>query len=98
MSNHAYLIPTKFENARTGDIDYGFRIFDDYAEANVFPWDLESIPDDDLECLRLCLQSKYEAVQGILEHIRENEKPITIGAVVYSWDEIKACFEKDEDD
>ena len=98
MSNHAFIIPTKFENLRTGDVDYGFRVFDDYAEANVFPFDLEKVPDDDLECLRLCLESEYVPVQELLDHIRVQELPITIGSVVYSWEDIKDCFEESEED
>jgi hypothetical protein len=96
MPNYAYIIPTKFENVRTGRIDYGFRVFDDYAEANVLPWDLESIPDDDLECLRLCLESEYESVKGILNYVEDNQMPLMIGEVAYSWEEIKDCFEKEK--
>ncbi|MBD3262034.1 MAG: hypothetical protein GF334_10290 [Candidatus Altiarchaeales archaeon] len=94
MPNQAFIIPTKFENIRNGKVNYGFRVFDDYAEGIVWlPYDMEKIPEDDLECLQLVMNSEDEIPISILDHVLEYETPAIIGDVTYSWDQIKHLFE-----
>lgn len=98
MPNQAFVIPTKFENIRNGEIQYGFRTFDDYAEGITWlPYDMEKIPDDDLECLRIVLDSDDTATIGVMDNILMWQSPVTIGNVLYSWEEIKGLFGMEDD-
>jgi hypothetical protein len=92
MANRGTIQPTKFENVRTGHIDFGVRVYDDEGQTYDNTWD--SIPDDDLEVLELVLKSKDDTIVGILGFIQEYEKGIYIGEVWYTWDQIKHLFKE----
>jgi len=91
MSNQVYLLPTEFKSTRTGEIERGFRVFDDYDQGYEVLFEGE-IPDDDLQCLRLCREAEDAGVRGIIEDLEENQKGLTIGETFYSWEEIEGCF------
>jgi len=91
-SNNVYLIPTEFKNVRTGEIEKGIRVFDDYASSYYVLFEGE-LPEDDLDLLRLALECDERAVREILDSIQEESKGIVIGSTYYSWEEIKEVFE-----
>ena len=95
MSNHIVIQPTQFMNVRSGSSTLGVRVYDDYFHTYDNTW--ESIPDDDLEILKLVLEMDNEVVCSMMEFLKENQKSIEIGEEYYSWDEIKHLFLTDEE-
>ena len=89
MSNEVILEPTEFKDVRSGFISKGFRLFDDHA--SMYCNNMESIPDDDLEFLKLIMETYFydETLIGIIEYLNENEEAITIGGTTYSYRKIK---------
>jgi hypothetical protein len=88
MSNRPAVIPTKFEDVRSGHVSHGFRIYDEYGKdyGNLF----DSIPDDDLEFLKAVIDSGLsDTGKGILDWCREEQVGLHIGDQFYEWDEIK---------
>ena len=49
--NRIYIEPTKFTNLRDGEEYFGWRAFDDYAQAYDNTWEKADIPDDDISFL-----------------------------------------------
>ena len=103
MSNRMFIVPTEFKDIRTGHITKGVRCSDDYANFYSNLW--ESIPNDDLEFLALCLEefyfeSKYSAIDKnkeyhmFFEWIVENQKGVWIGETYYEWGQIKHLFSR----
>jgi len=54
MANRVFIEPTEFKNTRTGDIDFGVRMWDNFESwyGDAFG----SLPDDDLELLTAILR------------------------------------------
>ena len=95
MSNHIVIQPTQFVNVRSGSSTLGVRVYDDYGHTYDNTW--ESIPDDDLEILKLVLEMDNEVVRSMMEFLKEDQKSIEIGGEYYSWDKIKHLFLIDEE-
>lgn len=93
MSNRVNIEPTKFENVRTGEVSLGVRVYDD--EGCFYDNSWESIPDDDLEVLRIAYQQASTGVSELLAYVYESEKGLYIGGTWYEWDEIKSVFEQE---
>lgn len=92
MSNRAVLEPTKFISVRSGRESYGYRFYDDYA--GTYCNNLDSIPEDDLEFLKLVMESGLDEVgRGIMDFIIEEEHGVYIGDTWYEWDKIKHVFD-----
>ena len=88
MSNTVYLEPTEFKNIRTGDIDKGFRMFDNYGKT--YDNTLESVPDDDLELLELVLTSYAdEVIGGMVDYLLDNKEDMYIGGTLYTYKQIE---------
>jgi hypothetical protein len=71
MSNRLHIIPTKFEDVRTGEVGYGWRAFDDYYNEYSNMWD--SIPDDNLEFFDLvladgCFSENEDALESAISY------------------------------
>lgn len=94
--NRATLQATVFENRPQGDKTYGYRIYDDYA--NAYNNILESIPDDDLELLTIAIDSEDPVIVGIIESCLENQDGLYIGDEWYGWDQIKHLFTESNSD
>lgn len=88
MPNTVTIEPTIFENARTGEKTYGYRIYDD-TEA-FYNNNLKSIPDDDLDVLEEALQDNN--ARYMFEFIKEYQRGVEIGGIYYEWEEIKELF------
>jgi len=86
MSNRATIQLTKFEDVRTGEVSYGCLIYDDYAMACQM-WD--TIPDDNLECLRLAIDKSDDVATGIFDFLQENEKGCYVSDEWYDWEAIQ---------
>jgi len=91
MGNRVTIEPTKFENVRSGESTYGVRVYDDHAQSYDNNW--ESIPDDDLEVLKLVTYCSDEAISAMMSFVQENEKGIEIGDTWYEWEQIKSIFD-----
>jgi hypothetical protein len=91
MSNTLTLIPTKFQDIRSGDVTYGYRIFDSYDDSYSNTW--ESIPDDDMEFLKMVLDETVEnysqVVLEMFNFLQENEKGLDIDGTFYDFEDIK---------
>lgn len=87
MSNRITVEPTKFVDVRSGQETFGYRIFDDYGCC--YDNTLESIPDDDLELLKIVCENETDGVLAMIDFVTENENGIEIGGVFYDHEEIK---------
>lgn len=87
MSNIATIQPTIFQNHGTENKTYGVRVYDNYGQAYDNTWD--SIPDDDMEILRLIKDNDNEIISAIIDFVVEEEEGIMIGEEYYEWDIIK---------
>lgn len=85
--NRVTIEPTKFHNQRSGEITFGFRMYDDEGQSYDNTW--ESIPDDDLEVLDKVMQSDDFQVIGMLDFLLEHGLGLNIGNIFYAWDNIK---------
>jgi hypothetical protein len=88
--NTVCIEPTKFISARSGNESFGYRIYDDNAQAYDNTWD--AIPDDDMAVLRLVAESDNEEVQAMLSFVAENQKSIQIGGEFYAFEDIQALL------
>lgn len=88
MSNSVVIEPTRFVSARSGEVTFGYRAYDDYA--GTYCNNLPSIPDDDLEFLRAVVDNGIdETLAGLISYCRETEKGLCIGDTFYDWDSVK---------
>jgi hypothetical protein len=93
MSNRANLERQKVTKIKTGETLNQLLLFDDYGENTYI---VESIPDDDLECLIECIKQHKEEQyrQGVLDNTYESEKGISIDGTWYDWEEIYPLFKE----
>lgn len=90
--NRVTLQPTVFINHPRGDKTYGYRMYDDYGQTYCNLW--ESIPDDDLEIVRLALEDGDDIAQSMFGFILEHGYGLYIGGEWYGWDKIKHLFQE----
>jgi hypothetical protein len=89
--NQINIEPTRFESVRTGDVTYGVRVYDSYANAYDNLW--ESIPDDDLEVFALVRDSDNDQIVAMIDFLLEHQNGCYIGGEWYEWEQIKHLFE-----
>jgi len=89
MSNHVVIQPTEFKNIPQGTSTLGVRIYDNYGVSYDNTW--KSIPDDDLEIFKMCID--LECGLPFFEYILEHNASVSIGDVLYDWEQIKHFFE-----
>jgi len=80
------LVGTTFTET-TGDVSYGFRMYDEYEKTycNI----LESPPpEDDLELLQVALEYTDDISKAMFDFMREHETGLTINGTYYDWEEI----------
>ncbi len=91
MSNPVTIEPTMFTDVRSGVVSYGYRVFDSYDKHYENTW--ESIPDDDMEVLRMVLtdavDSFSEVIIDMFQSLLENENGLEIGDTFYDFEDIK---------
>ncbi len=94
--NRVTIEPTIFVNARSEHKSQGVRVYDNYAQTYCNTWD--SIPDDDLEVLKLVAKMDDENVKAMLEHLIEEEKGVEIGGEFYAWEVIRPILVPEKPD
>lgn len=92
MSNLVCVDSITFVNNKTKEKNYGACIYDGYGKGYLN--DLESIVDNDLELLKILVDSDDEVIQGIISHVRESEKGMMICETWYDWEEIENILNK----
>lgn len=106
MSNQVCLVSTKFSNVKTGDVSFGYRLYDGYEATynnSRFPyegskgWDGktdQTFPDDDLDTLKEAMKlfDDDEVAKVMFKFIKDNEGRIEIDGTWYDWNEIKELF------
>lgn len=93
MSNLVCVDSITFVNNKTKEKTFGACIYDGYGKGYVN--DLESVVDNDLELLKILVDSDDEVIQGIIGHVRESEKGMMLCDTWYDWDEIKNVLDKE---
>jgi hypothetical protein len=89
--NDIHLEPTQFVNVRSGKVTYGVRGHDD--EGQFYDNTLDSIPDDDLDFLRMvCDECTDQTLEAMLDFAREHQKGIWIGETYYPYGKIKSIL------
>lgn len=85
--NRITIEPTKFVDVRSGVETYGYRMYDEYGSA--YDNTLRSIPDDDLELLKIVVENDNDVIRDMLNHLVETKNGLEIGNVFYEYSEIK---------
>lgn len=93
--NEINLCPTRFENARSKLITYGYRIFDDNTAIYFNGW--ESIPDSNLEFIAQIVEDcndnvAPEGVKELLLHVYEHELAVYVDDYSYRFHQIAATL------
>jgi hypothetical protein len=91
MSNRTYIEPTEFISVRSGKKDFGFRMYDDYT--GTYKLFDSSIPDDDMDFLKLVLENLDDVSRDMIDFIRETQSHLYIGDTLYTYEEIKKVLE-----
>ncbi|UCG02539.1 MAG: hypothetical protein JSW11_00815 [Candidatus Heimdallarchaeota archaeon] len=81
--------PTEFKNVRTGEITYGFRMYDDHGQTYDNTW--ETIPDDDMEVLSLIMESSDKETEEMIDDTIGTG--LYIGNEWYPWKEIEHLWD-----
>ncbi len=87
--NRVFIEPTKFTNLRGGEESFGWRAFDDYAQAYDNTWSKKDMPDDDIAFLKRVLEtSNDEALWAMLDFCGDNERGVHVGDTFIDWPEL----------
>ena len=93
MSNAICFEPTKFEDLRTGEISYGYRAYDTTESTYCNTW--ESVPDDDLQFLRLVFQDDNPIVESIVEFMQEERIGCWVGDEYIEWADLEKLLDEE---
>ena len=89
------IIPSEFKNVHTGEISFGYRLFDDYVIYFEDKW--EKLPEDDMEFLREVINNiKYynnAEVMNAFSFLLATNNSITIGNTTYNCEQVKEIIE-----
>lgn len=92
--NRIYIEPTKFTNLRGNEAYYGWRAYDDYAQAYDNTWEQGEIPDDDFAFLKRVLEtSNDETLRSMMDFCAENERGVYVGNTFIDWPELSPLLE-----
>lgn len=87
MSNKVIIEPTEFKNTRTGIISYGYIIYNDSDRS--YDNTLDSIPENDLELLKLVLESNDIVIDELIADVFDCETGLYFGSTYYEFEQIK---------
>jgi hypothetical protein len=93
MANRFYLDREIVKKVKDQDSIPVLKIYDDYGTDCYI---VESLPEDDLDCLKMCIDLYKEErceQDNVLDGLFESEKGINIDNTFYDWDEIKHLFD-----
>ena len=89
------IIPSEFKNVRTGEISYGYRLFDEYVIDFEDKW--KAIPEEDLEFLREVIKTikhyNNAEVMNAFFFLLEYKNSITIDNTEYSYEQVKEIIQ-----
>lgn len=88
--NRVYIEPTKFTDLRSGEESFGWRAFDDYAQACDGSWSKTDIPeDDDVAFLkRVLATSEDDALWAMIDFCSDFRQGIHVGDNFVDWPEL----------
>ncbi len=89
------LVATKYEDIRSGEITWGFRVYDEYETfyCNTLE-ESEAKTEDDIEFLKIAMQYYIENSDGgsFFDSIAEMKLGLNINDEYYDWEEISEAF------
>ena len=92
--NRVYIEPTKFTNLRGGEEYFGWRAYDDYAQAYDNTWEKADISDDDVAFLKRVLKmNDDETLWSMLDFCAEHERGVYVGDTFVDWPELLLLLE-----
>jgi hypothetical protein len=92
MSNQITIMPTKFVNLDGSGESIGVRVYDEYGQTYDNTW--EDMPTDPMKILARVMEIGDDISSGMIGHVQEMGKSVTIGSDYFEWNEIKHLFEK----
>jgi len=88
--NRVFIEPTKFTDLRCGEESFGWRAFDDFAQAYDNTWSKADMPDDDVAFLkRVLATSEDEALWAMLDFCSDFRRGIHVGDTFIDWPELR---------
>jgi len=98
MSNQITIRPTEFRNIRTGDVTFGYRMYDNYGQTydNCIFNTKDDIPDDDLELVKMVKDNPNDVAGAMFDYIQENQGDIWVDDEWYEWEKIKHLWDEQE--
>ena len=98
MSNRATIIQQTATIRHNGQKSKEIVVSDDYAMGTIDLDSSDTFYENDLELLAMVVQSIAEggldAITGVLDHVKECERGISIEGTWYDWEDIKHVFVK----
>ena len=92
--NRVYIEPTKFTNLRDGKEYFGWRAYDDYAQAYDNTWEKNAISDDGVAFLKRVLEmNDDETLWSMLDFCAENEHGVYVSDTLVDWQELSSLLE-----
>ena len=92
--NRVYIEPTKFTNLRGGEEYFGWRAYDDYAQAYDNTLEKAEISDDDVAFLKRVLKmNDDETLWSMLDFCAEHERGVYVGDTFVDWPELLLLLE-----
>lgn len=88
MSNRVYITPTEFKNARTGQVSYGVRAYDDADDSFIDCWD--DLPESNREVLQRVIEDGGEVIWDLLDYAKSSGKGVYVGGELFSADDIRS--------
>ena len=89
MSNCAGIKGTIFTDIHTGDLSYGYRIYDDYGQSYNNRLNEDQIKNDMVLLEQVCHNLEDTVAAGIIDCMIEDNYGITINGNYYDYEEIK---------
>ena len=100
MSNRATIIQQTTTIKYNGQKSKGIVVSDDYAMGTIGIDSSDTFYENDLELLAMVVQSiaegGFDPVAGVLDHVQECERGISIEGTWYDWEEIKNVLGKSQ--
>ena len=95
MANIASIERREIRTLRNGKTWKEAYIFDDYGNGS---FRFDTLPDDDLELLRLVLNEQteggYESIEQIFDYVIQEKTSVFIDGKYYEWEQVKTIFDE----
>ena len=94
MSNHAHIDVVERKSKTSGQTDTVIEVWDDYGESSVWP---DTIPEDDLDLLRVVRDEGDETVREILDYATANDKGVCLRGNYRNDEAVTAILRYDDE-